>query len=732
MKKRLTGIMNDRKKPIWVVVQMMALTALLMGCAAQPGATVDGLSDEAVQQVTDDNALQQNEVVTQINNLRVLTAQDRFENGKMFEAVDGEFVTSFSDKAASVTIPDARKGESAAGIGAGDGSWGNGPLLFLDSIPDKNIYLYGYNDINDPGCGLILDMGKEQHIYAFPYRYMTNTLLAPDIYRSSDSSKLYVSCHTGGGTGVSVSELYVFQVDNNQVEPYYVDINDLANSLSDKIAMAYDAESKRVTVSSAGKEIITDSLFTIGGADGANTVPDSFYCGDQISYIIDGDSIRVSWVPTLYTQEGSGAQCYLENLVSLEADISFIYDSHGDISGFDIGEVKAENVIQKVQREAELSSQDGATAAKGDFDGDSLTDYVSVESNKDGAVLTVDFGNGAEVIKSISGSYVSWMDLNTVKAGDFNGDGRDEIVFAPIIYGSNYGGRELYIYRAEKAELIAMPLDCIKNTAVEYEQPDSLNEDYMCVGVSVVHTDNGQLLRIRRLLNAQVNSAWYVDVRWNEKVWQIENVSNGLAYGDEAVYEYTGKLSIAGRQQKCNILVHKTQEGNGNFQMNFTFLDSESGETLQQLQYSKYRDDFMPGTLRDGCRIVDVNQDGNDDIMLDLGVYGWAQLYACFVYDSSGNKFVQVPEFEEHPFPEVINGKGIILFHGKDDAAAQWVEKYQVKGNRLSMLGRLTQTVGQSGIRYTEETMIAGALVKRKENVTAKEIDDFEAWHMWT
>ncbi len=725
LKERLISIKNYKKKSAWAVALTLILALLLTGCAAalgvkdeSNGVTVQKTSSDQEEEKTG-NQEEQTKSDAQTSNLQPLTAQDRYENGKMFVEIPTDFVNSFQDKMAAVTVPDARKGERAADIGQGIESWGNDNIIFLNSIPEQNIYLYGYYDKDDPGYGLILDVGQEQHIYAFPYRYMTNTTLAPDLSTSSDGSRIYVSCHTGGGTGVTVSELYVFQVRGSQIEPYYLDINELADRLSSKLTMSYDGESKKVTVGSDGRPLITDSLTTIGVTEGENVVPDSFYCGDQIWYSIDEDTIRVVWVPTLYTQEQPGAQTYLGSFqVSFSADISFTYNSNGIITDFDLGEAAA-NI---------------AVTAQGDFDGNGVADYVSLESSTKEAVFTIDLGTGTMLTKSIKSSVVTWMApfYNALMAGDFDGDGKDEIVFAPMINGSNYGAKELYILSIEGDELTTLPLDCIKNTAIAYEQPESLNEDEMCVGVGVVDTDNGQLLRVRRLINAQEDSAWYIDVRWNGKGWQIESMSTGSAYGEEPVYQYSGNVSVAGKQQKGNITVHKNQEADNDYIMDFTFTDSKSGEVLQQLQY-KYPDDFMPGTIQEGSQILDINQDGNDDIMLDLGVYGWPQLYACFVYDASINGYVEVPEFDEHPFPEVLKEEGVVLFHGKDGATAYWVEKYRVEGNQLYLLGRLTKTLeqGQSAWLYKEQAMVDGVMTMIKENVTAAEIKNYDAWHMW-
>jgi Antirepressor regulating drug resistance, predicted signal transduction N-terminal membrane component len=264
--------------------------------------------------------------------LQALYTKDLYEGGKLFEDIDESFAKSFPDKVAAMKIPDARKGERATSILETE-HWDKG-LVFLNSLPEKNIYLYGYNDMEHLGEGLILDIGKEQHIYSFPYRYTTTTSIGPSISASNDGSKIYVFCATGTGTGRSISELYIFQVNNNEVESYYVDINKLVDLLTNKLGMTYDTESKTMTIYSEGKQIATDTLI---GHDG---IPKEFYCGDFIGYKWNKDVVEVICDPTINLQNQVGIPSYLKN-VSFEADINFKYDSNGKIIGFDIGELAA-------------------------------------------------------------------------------------------------------------------------------------------------------------------------------------------------------------------------------------------------------------------------------------------------------------------------------------------------------------------------------------------------------
>lgn len=532
LKERLISIIQYKKKPAWAAALTLILSILLTGCAAALG-VVHGAAGPAVIQGSlpspDRDGAHQGE--SGASDLRALRTKDLYENGRMFEDVAADFIRSFPDTVAAMAIPDARKGERAADIREGYESWGDNPLILLDAIPEQGVYLYGYNDAEYPGCGLILDIGPEQHIYAFPYRYMANTMLAPDVSANGDGSEVYVSCHTGGGTGVSVSELYVFQIGGDQVEPYYLDINDLADRLGSEIAMSYDEKNNTAAVYAGGRQIMADSPAAfIGAADSGNIIPDSYYCGNQITYTLGTGTVNVSWTPTLYTQEQPGAQGYLADLVSINADIRFTHDGDGTITGFDLGEVTAEGTAPQ------------ASHGAADFDGDGIADTVRVESADTGTedahvTLTVALGNGQTMEKRIDGNW-QW---DAPAADDLDGDGRDDIALHLIYYGSNYNGGLVRVFRAADGELTEFPSGLIKNNSLDRGEQAYIGDDFAkegvegadFIGATIVSRDGGSLLRLKSLIDVHADTAWYVDTAWTGTGWHIEDMNVGKAYGPD-------------------------------------------------------------------------------------------------------------------------------------------------------------------------------------------------------
>jgi len=265
---------------------------------------------------------------TEITNVRGMNTAELYEGGKLY--IDVSDNKTFQEKVTSLTIPDARKGERATDIHEREDWYKR--LIFLNSIPDKNIYLYGFNDEELNGFGLILDIGNTQHIYTYPIPYMSTTALAPSIGLSKDGRKLFVSCHTGNGTGMSLSQLYVFQIKDKAKE-FYVDINRLVELLNNKLIMTYDFKNNIMTIYSEGKQIATDHLIM------SDVIPDGFYCGKFIAYKFNDNGINVICDPILNTK-GQSVDNQLAN-ISLESDIKFQYDKNGKIIGFDIGEITA-------------------------------------------------------------------------------------------------------------------------------------------------------------------------------------------------------------------------------------------------------------------------------------------------------------------------------------------------------------------------------------------------------
>jgi beta-lactamase regulating signal transducer with metallopeptidase domain len=336
LKRRLINIMNYKKKSGLAVALMVLVALFLTACTSvmlQPSKGVENNQPDALDVVNISHPINDGEIV-----LKHLAASDLYPNGQVFESVPESFISAFQSKMTTLSVPDARRGERAVDINAGRESWQNHDIILLNAMPEKNIYVYGYND-SDPnyfGLGLILDVGTEQTLYTFPFRYMTNTVIPPDIGIDEDNNELYLSVKVGTGTGTSISELYVFPF-NNINKPYYLDTNTLVDVLNTKLSMSYSPESKTIHLYWDGIQIAESGFSAIGAAQGEEHIPESFYLGNLVSYAFSNNKVETILQPTIYFENQPGVQGTLNSVKQLECAIDFRRDDNGLIVGFDIG-----------------------------------------------------------------------------------------------------------------------------------------------------------------------------------------------------------------------------------------------------------------------------------------------------------------------------------------------------------------------------------------------------------
>ena len=167
---------------------LFALICLISGCANITADRAIDAGDSASPEQINITTLTLNSIISIKETwLKALTVNDVYENGLVFENAPSDFLSTFQDNIALLSIPDARKGERAVDIQSAIDSWHNSSVVFLNALPEDNIYLYGFNSSEYPVCGLILDIGEAQTIYSFPFRYMTNRTIAPDIKLNQNS-----------------------------------------------------------------------------------------------------------------------------------------------------------------------------------------------------------------------------------------------------------------------------------------------------------------------------------------------------------------------------------------------------------------------------------------------------------------------------------------------------------------------------------------------------------------
>lgn len=242
--------------------------------------------------------------------------------------VPTEVTVAFEDTLHNTPIPDIRKGEKVIRFSLDTNK--DTSYWLLTSIPEQDVYLYGYNNPAQPYWGLVLDMGETQTLYPIPNWYMDNRGLVPSIAIVGDA--VCIITYTGGGTSYSVNELYV--VHSGRYDVFHLDNAIIVNQLNENSKFIFDSVTQQVQFWWLDKLVAEQTLDTIGTYSGEVFMPDSYSFGNHINYEIDrlprGDSLILHFSPTFYRENASGEGIY-NNLNWFSVPLNITHDG-GTIS----------------------------------------------------------------------------------------------------------------------------------------------------------------------------------------------------------------------------------------------------------------------------------------------------------------------------------------------------------------------------------------------------------------
>lgn len=264
--------------------------------------------------------------------LRPLSVEDVFENGSLFEDISEPLISRLENRMAIIAVPNFREIE-VADQSIKTGIESDECVILLQAFPEYNIYIWGYCDAEVSGYGLIFDIGEKQNIFRFPYRYMSNNQIPPEFTLSYDKKCIFCICHTGHGSGISVSELILFQIDKQRVKPYILELNELCDQLNESIQLIYNVDENTVSVS----DDESYSICAVGVEPNTQLQPTDFFCGNNLSFYILEDQLYVYFVPTLYAGEESSATIQLMDFSGFITPIYFDYGADGTVRGFEVG-----------------------------------------------------------------------------------------------------------------------------------------------------------------------------------------------------------------------------------------------------------------------------------------------------------------------------------------------------------------------------------------------------------
>ncbi len=144
--------------------------------------------------------------------------------------------------------------------------------------------------------------------------------------------------------------------------------------------------------------------------------------------------------------------------------------------------------------------------------------------------------------------------------------------------------------------------------------------------------------------------------------------------------------------------------------------------TFQTLSY-QLPEDFEPVTITDGVEVIDMNKDGIDDFLFDLGAYGKMIKKACLVYDNEAQQYIFVEDFEKLNSPTFLEEYGCFVTAPIPMAIPISYNRYLLDGTILRHVGILSITQSESNALYTEYEQVNEEWVTTKDMVKENDVE---------
>lgn len=142
-------------------------------------------------------------------------------------------------------------------------------------------------------------------------------------------------------------------------------------------------------------------------------------------------------------------------------------------------------------------------------------------------------------------------------------------------------------------------------------------------------------------------------------------------------------------------------------------LFDKQGKIAQEISYSYPSDIEFADNLNIGVNLQDVNFDGKDDILVNLGQYGnqMIQYYYCLVWDETKNLYRRDESFKQIENPQINKEKQCIFSSSRISAASYSYKRFEFIGGHFVETATLTQTFRASKQPF---------LFTEKQNVKSK------------
>ncbi|WP_347280310.1 hypothetical protein [uncultured Phocaeicola sp.] len=153
-----------------------------------------------------------------------------------------------------------------------------------------------------------------------------------------------------------------------------------------------------------------------------------------------------------------------------------------------------------------------------------------------------------------------------------------------------------------------------------------------------------------------------------------------------------------------------------------TFKKNLDNSTFQTLSY-QLPEDFDPVTITDGVEVIDMNKDGIDDFLFDLGVYGKISKKVCLVYNNEAQQYIFIDDFEELNSPAFLKEYGYFVTAPIPMDLPMTYDRYLLDGTILHHVGRLSISQSESNTLYTEYEQVNGEWITTKDMVNENDVE---------
>lgn len=153
----------------------------------------------------------------------------------------------------------------------------------------------------------------------------------------------------------------------------------------------------------------------------------------------------------------------------------------------------------------------------------------------------------------------------------------------------------------------------------------------------------------------------------------------------------------------------------------------QQGKIAQEISYSYPADIESADNLNVWIDLQDVNFDGRDDMLVDLGMYGnqMVQYYDCFIWDDIKMRYIHDKSFKQIGNPQINSEKRCIYSSSRISAASYSYKRFEFIGEHFAETVVLTETFSASeqSPLYTEKRYVKGkGMVTLHKNVSRDKI----------